>query len=137
MWIGEAERLHRSVPKCFRAALGHHFDRQAAIKIRCRSLPLMKTGFVGGTQGRDESLVLLARKGAVDVVGSRPTRASLVVTRLKPRLIEVDAVAMDYGCDCVDKCQLLFAGQSADFHCQTRRREWAGGDDNAVPVVRG
>src|SRR5262245_39888091 len=100
--------------KRLRAALGHHLNRQAAVKIWRRSLPLMETGLVGGEQGRDEGLVLFASERTVDVVGAGPARAGLVVARLEPGLIEVDTVTMHDRRDRVEKCELLFAGQPAD-----------------------
>ena len=58
--IGEAERLHRPMPQCFGAALGHDLDRQAAVEIGRRTFPLMEAGLVGGEQGRDERFILFA-----------------------------------------------------------------------------
>src|SRR4051794_23031956 len=43
--IGQAERLHRSVPQRLASALGHYLDRQAAVEIG-RRLPLVKADLV-------------------------------------------------------------------------------------------
>ena len=57
--IGEAERLHRAVAQRFAAALGHHFDRQAAVEIRRRLFEIVERDFVAGKQRIDEAVILL------------------------------------------------------------------------------
>src|SRR6185312_3563307 len=32
-WVGEADRLHRTVPQCLDTTLGHDLDRQASVEI--------------------------------------------------------------------------------------------------------
>ena len=44
--IGQAEWLHRAVAQRLAAALGHHFDRQAAVEIRRRCLEFVERDFV-------------------------------------------------------------------------------------------
>ena len=58
MRVGEAERLHRAVTQGFAAALGHHFDRQAAVEIGRRRLEIVKCGLFAGKQRIDEGVVL-------------------------------------------------------------------------------
>ena len=96
----------------------------------------MKHGLVAGEQRVDEGVILLARQRAVDVVGARAAGAGLVVARLEPGLLEIDAVAMHDRRDGVEKGQRVFAGERADAGGEIGRGERAGGDDDAVPFVR-
>ena len=40
--VGQPDRLHRPVPQRLGAALGHHFDRQAAVEIGRVGLPVLE-----------------------------------------------------------------------------------------------
>ena len=87
--IGQPERLHRAVAQGLDAALGHHFDRQAAVEIG-RRFPFVKRRLVAGDQRLDEGLILFARQRAIDVVGAGAAGTGLVVARLEPRDIHID-----------------------------------------------
>src|SRR5712692_8346945 len=73
MRIGEAERFERPVPERLRAALGHDFDRQAALEIR-RRFPFVEGGFFAGDQRGDERLVLIAVERTIDVIGAMASK---------------------------------------------------------------
>src|SRR5215470_10845131 len=95
----------------------------------------MKTGLVAGEQFANKNLILFARQRAVDVIRARATRAGLVVARLKPCLLQVNAVAMDDWCNGVEKSKLLFAGPAGDCSGESRRGERAGCDNDVVPII--
>ncbi len=133
--VGQADRLHRPEAQGLGAARGHHLDRQAALEVG-GALPLLELGLLAGQQGGDEGLVLRLVERAVDVVGAVAARADLVVARLEPGLLQVDAVAIDDRRDGVEEGQVLLAGEGADRLRERRRRQRAGGDDDVVPVLR-
>ena len=111
--VRQPDRLHRPVPQRLAAALGHHLDRQAAVEIGRRRLPLLEARLVAGEQRVDEALVLLAVERAVDVVGAGAARAGLVVARLEPGDVHVDRVAVDDRRDGVEEGELALAGERA------------------------
>ena len=113
-------------------ALGHHLDRQAALEVGRRALPLLELGGLAAEQGCDESLVLGLVERAVDVVGT----FALVVARLEPGLGEVDRVLVDDRRDGIEEGQVILAGQFADRLAERRRGQRAGRQDDRVPVVR-
>ena len=80
--VGEAERLHWPVAQCFAPALGHDFDRQAAVEIGRRDFEVLECRLLAGQQGIDERLVLFARERAIDVIGAGTAGPGLVVARL-------------------------------------------------------
>ncbi len=133
--IGQAERLHRAVTQGFAAALGHDFDRQAAVEIG-RRLETAERDLLAGDERVDEGVVLLARERAIDVVGAGAAGAGLVVARLEPGDAEVDRLAMHDRRDGVEEGERGFAGQRRDRVGERRRGEGAGGDDDAVPIRR-
>ena len=102
MGIGQPDRFHRTPAQRFPAALGHHFDRQAAVEIG-RVLEVLELGLLGGEQRVDEILVLIAIQGAVDVIGAAAAGSGLVVARLQPGLAHVDRIAMHDRRDSVEK----------------------------------
>ena len=61
MRVGEPERLHRPVAQGLAAALGHDFDRQAAVEIG-RALEFAELGLFRLKKRVDEGLVL--RRGS-------------------------------------------------------------------------
>ena len=46
--IGQPDRLHRPVPQRLVAALGHHFDRQAAVEIGRAGFPILEIHLLAG-----------------------------------------------------------------------------------------
>src|SRR5262249_61799849 len=96
------------------AALRHNLDRQTAVEIGRRGLPLLKRGLLGGEQGIDERLVLEPRHRTIDVVGAGAGRTRLVVARLPPREGRVDGVKMDDRRDGIEEGKLSLAGQPLD-----------------------
>ena len=134
--VGQPERLHRPVAQRFAPALGHHFDRQAAVEIGGRGFPIVERGLVAGEQRVDEGVILRARERTIDVVGARAAGAGLVVARLKPGLLEIDRVAMHDRRDGVEEGERVLAGQRADRGGEIGRGQWAGRNNDAVPVVR-
>ena len=133
--IGQAARLHRSVTQRFRPALGHDFDRQAAVEVRGRGLPFLEVALLAIQQRADEAVILFAVHRAVDVVLAGAAGSHLVVARLEPGNIHVDALAVDDGRNGVEEGELVFAGQGADGRCERRRRQRPRGDDDIVPVL--
>ena len=117
------------------AALGHHFDRQAAVEVWRRLFEFVERDFVAGEQRIDEALVLFARQRTIDVVGAGAGRSGLVVARLKPGDVEIDRVAMHDRRNGVEERQRVFSGATADRLGKLRRGQRAGGDDDAVPVA--
>ena len=136
MGVGEAERLHRSVAQGLAAAFGHHLDRQAAVEIG-RVLEFAKLGLFGGQQRVDEGPVAVAVERAVDIGFGVAARAWLVVARLPPCDVEIDAVEVDdrrYG---VEERERLLARRVADGFRQRRRGQRPRGDDGWTPVSGG
>ena len=104
-----------SVTQRLGAALGHDLDRQAAIEIGGRvASHSLKPILSPLDQRLDEGVVLFAIHRAVDVIRPRAAGADLVVTRLEPRLVHVDGVAVDDGRDGIEKGEGLGAGERAD-----------------------
>jgi hypothetical protein len=131
--IGEAERLERSMPQGFAAALGHDLDRQTTIEIRRVRFPFVERDFFGGEQRVDESVILRAVERTIDVIGAGAAGARLVVTRLRPGDLHVDGFAMHDRRDGVEKRERCLAAAIADRFRQRGRGEGAGRDDHAVP----
>ena len=121
MRIRKAERFHRTMPQRLASALGHDFDRQAAIEIRRRHFEIPENGFLAGEQRIDEFAVLPARQRTVDVIGAGAARPGFVVARLKPGDIEIDRIAMNDRGQGIEECQRVFAGQRAYRIGQLRR----------------
>ncbi len=120
----------------FAAALGHDFDRQAAVEIGRRRLEIVECGFLARKQRIDEGVVLRARQRAIDVIGAGAARPDLVVARLKPDDVEIDRVAVHDRRNGVEEGERVFAGQPAQRVGERRRRQRAGGDDDVVPLAR-
>ena len=57
MWIGQANGFHRPETQRFAAPFGHHFNRQASIKIPC-CFTFMKFGFFRLEQRIDKAFIL-------------------------------------------------------------------------------
>ncbi len=117
------------------AALGHHFDRQAAVEIG-RALEFAKLGLFRRQKRVDERLVLVAAHRAIDVSLGVAAWADLVVARLHPRHVHIDRMAVDDRRDRVEKGERAFAGQLADRLGQRRGGERPRRDDHIVPVLR-
>ncbi len=114
MGVGEADRLHRAVGEGLAAALGHDLDRQAALEIGRRRLPLLERGLLAGNQRVDEGVILRLVERAVDVVGVAAAGPDLVVARLQPAHAHVDAVMMHDRGDGIEEGELGFAGERLD-----------------------
>ena len=119
--IGEPDRFHRAVPQRLGAALRHHLDRQAAVEIG-RVFPFVEARLVAGVQRIDEGGILVAVERAVDVVGAGAARARLVVARLEPGDVHVDAVAMDDRRNGVEEGERILAGEARRARRQGRAR---------------
>jgi len=114
----QTDRPHRAEAQRLGAALGHHFDRHAALEV-ARLLELVRQHFAARVDRGDERLVLELVERAVDVVPDADiaTRARLAVAvparrgeRAVPvdrfrrndrrdRIVEVHAVAAELGAD--------------------------------------
>ena len=132
--IGQADGLHRAVAQGLAAALGHDLDGQAAVEIG-DVLPRLELRLRAVQQGVDESLVLGLVHGAVDIGGGVAAGAFLVVARLPPGGVEIDAVGVDDGGDGVEEAEGVLAGQLQDGFGQGRGGQGAGGDDDIVPIL--
>src|SRR5262249_31033311 len=77
--VGQPDRFHRSMPQCLVAALGHHFDRQAAVEIRRVGFPVLEVGLFARDQRMDEGVVLFFCQRTIDVVRAGAPGAGLVV----------------------------------------------------------
>ena len=110
MRVGEADRLHRSVPQRLGTALGHDLDGQAAVEIGC-AFPLLELGLLAIHQRRDEGLVLVLVHRAVDVVLAVASRPDLVVARLEPGDVHIDRLDMHDRRDCVEEGEGVRAGR--------------------------
>ena len=94
MGIGEAHRLHRAVTQSLASSLGHDLDRQAAVEIR-RSLPFLETHRIASDQRIDEGVIIGLAHRAVDVVLASSAGPYLVIARLVPADVHIDAVAVN------------------------------------------
>ena len=117
------------------AAFGHDLDRQAAVEIG-HVLPVLELGLGAVQQGVDEGLVLGLVHRAVDVGGGVSARAFLVIARLTPGDVEIDAVGMDDGGDGVEEAEAFLARRLQDGLGQGGRGQGASGDDDIVPLLR-
>ena len=132
--VGEPDRLHRPVAQGLAAALGHDFDREAAVEIG-RGLEFAEFGLLRREKRVDEGLVLIAAHRAIDVSLGVPARADLVVARLHPRHVHIDRMAVHDRRDRVEKGERAFARQSADRLGQRGGGERPGRDNDIVPVL--
>jgi hypothetical protein len=121
----------------FRAALGHDFNRQAALEIRRRLLPLLELGFLGSEESGDEGVVLFLRQWTIDVVLAGAAGSRLVVTRLEPGDRPIDRMMMNDRRDRVEEGEIVLTGQTAQGFRQGRGGQGTGGDDHIVPFGRG
>src|SRR5262249_2691490 len=103
--ISQSDRLHGTMAQRLAASLRHHLDRQAAVEIGRRTLPILELGFLARQQRADKRVVLRLAHWAVDVIGAGATRAGLVVTRLEPGDRHVDAVSVHYWRNRIEECQ--------------------------------
>ncbi|MNX74228.1 hypothetical protein D3C86_1056610 [compost metagenome] len=117
------------------ATFGHDLDGQAAVEVG-DVLPLLELGLGAVQQGVDEGLVLGLVHRAIDVGGGVAAGAFLVIARLTPGDVEVDAVGVDDGGDGVEEAEALLAGHLQDGVGQGGRGQRAGGDDDIVPLFR-
>ena len=134
--VGEADRLHRAVAQGLATPFGHHLDRQAAIEIAGR-LALVKLGLFGGHERVDKGLVVGLGHRTVEVGLLLLFGFALVIARLRPDRVHVDAVGIDDGRDGVEKGQRFGARLCRDGLSQTLRRQRSGGDDPMTAVGQG
>ncbi|QTK78486.1 hypothetical protein AT6N2_C0610 [Agrobacterium tumefaciens] len=135
MGVGQAHRFHRPVAQCLTTPLGHDLDRQAAIKIG-RAFPFLETDGITRNQRVDEGIVLLLIQRAVDIILARATGTDLVVTRLVPADIHVDAVAMHDRGDGVEEGERILTRLGLDGGGKIRRGEGTGRNDGVAPFLR-
>ncbi len=133
--VGQADGLHRAVAQGLAAALGHDLDRQAAVEIG-DVLPLLEVSLGAVQQGVDEGFVLGLVHRAVDVGRLVAAGAFLVIARLAPGDVEVDAVGVQDRRDGVEEAERFLARGLQDGVGQGGRGQRAGGDDDVVPVFR-
>ncbi len=112
--IGQPDRFHRPVTQRFVAALGHHFDRQAAVEVGRIGFPFLEVGLLARDQRVDEGVILLFGQRAIDVVGAGAAGAHLVVARLKPRHRHIDGIPVHDRGDRIEERQRALVGQFAD-----------------------
>src|SRR5262245_167185 len=136
MGVGEADGFHGAKTQGVAAALGHHLDRQAALKVGRGGLPGLEARFFGGEERGDEGVVLALSHGAINVIGARTAGAGLVIARLTPGDLGIDAIEMHDRRNGIEKSQFALTGELLDGGRQGRRRERTGGDDDAVPLGR-
>uniref|UniRef100_A0A0N4Z8C9 LigA n=1 Tax=Parastrongyloides trichosuri TaxID=131310 RepID=A0A0N4Z8C9_PARTI len=111
--VRQADRLHRTVAQGLAAALGHDLDRQAAVEIG-HVLPFLEVSLGAVQQGVDEGLVLGLVHRTVHVSRLVAAGAFLVIARLAPGHVEVDAVGVNDRRDGVEEAEGLFARRLQD-----------------------
>ena len=131
--IGQADGLERSPAQGLMTALSHDLDGQAAVEIG-HILPFLELGLGTVEQGLNKGLILLLVHGAIDIGRLVAAGAFLVIARLTPRNVHIDAVRMDDGGDGVEEGQLPLAGQVQDGLRQGRGSQGTGRDNDIVPV---
>ena len=89
-------------------ALGHHFDRQATVKV-LRRFPYTEFRLFGLKQCIHEGFVLVSRHWAVDIGLALVFRRALVVARLLPGNGHVHAIRVDDRSYGIKEGQALFA----------------------------
>ena len=122
------------MPQRFAAALGHDFDGQATVEVGC-ALPFLEGRRLARQQSIHEGIVPRLVERAVDVVEPVAAGSDLVVARLEPGLVEIDAVPIDDRRDRIEEGQMLLAGQRRDGARQTRRGQRTRGQDDVGPVA--
>jgi hypothetical protein len=88
----------------------------------------VRGGAVGGEQGLDEGVVLVAREGAVQVVGAAVER--LVVAGGGEGDVAVHGGSVDDRADRVVEIEALAAGAPGDVGGERARGQRSGGDDD-------
>src|SRR5262245_9916451 len=136
MGVREADGFHGAKTQGVAAGLGHHLDRQAALKIGRGGFPGLEARFFGGEERGNEGFVLALSHGTINVVGARAAGAGLVIARLTPGDLGIDAVEMHDRRNGIEKSQFALTGELLDGGRQGWRRERTGGDDDAVPLGR-
>ena len=129
--VAQAHRLHRPEAQGFGAAGRCHLDRQAALEIGRVLFPILELALLALEKCRHEGLVLVPIQRAIDIVRPVP----LVVARLEPGHLKIDAVLVNNRRDGIEKGQLVFAGERRDGLRKGRRSQRPGGDDDAPPVL--
>ena len=132
--IGQPARFHRPMAQRFAPARGHHLNRQTAIEIGRVGFPFFEIGGFAVEQRVDEAVILGFVHWAVDIVFARTARAQLVVARLVPADIHINAVVIDYRCNRVEKGQPVLARHASNGLRQRRRGQRAGGNNRAGPI---
>jgi hypothetical protein len=133
--MAQANRLHRAVPQRLPSAFGHHFDGQATVEIR-HLFPVLELVQVSSQQGIDEGVVLILVHRTVQVIGAIAGWSDLVIARLRPDDIHVDAVFVHDGGNRIEEGQCILAGKRLDAGCQSRGGQGTCGDDDIVPLGR-
>ena len=118
------------------AALRHHLDGQAAVKIGGVLFPLLEVGLVAFEQLVDEGVVFFFRERTIYVIRAGAARSRLVVAGLEPGLVHVNRVEIDDRRNGVEEGQLILTSEGQHCFRQRGRSEGAGGDDDAAPVLR-
>ena len=127
--IAQANRLHGAKAQRVAAAAGEDFNGEAALEI-IEFFPLLGFGGLGGQQGIDKALVLLAVHGAVDVVG-----CAFVPARGHVDAVHVNGIGIDDGGDGVVKGQVTGTGDALDLGTQRVGGEGASRQNGALRAV--
>jgi hypothetical protein len=93
--------------------------------------------FLCSQQSIDETLVLLTRQRAIDIVGTIAGGACLFIAGLEPGDVEIDRVTVNDGCDGVEEGERIMAGRTPNRVTQCRRSERPCGNDGRVPFRGG
>ena len=77
------------------AARGHHLYRQTAVEIGRVGFPFFEIGGFAVEQRVDKAVILRLIHRAIDIILARAAGAELVIARLDPADIHIDAVVID------------------------------------------
>ena len=119
--------------KGFATAFSHNLDRKAAIKIRRIFFPVLEFGFITFDQGIDEGVIFGLIHRAVDVI----LAVALVIARLEPCLVEINAFLIDNRRNRIKEGEAFFAGFGPNGFGEWARGQRAGSNDGMFPFHGG
>ncbi len=117
----------------FTTAFGHDFNRKTAVEIGRVFFPFLEFGFLAFNERVYKAVIFVRIHRAVDII----LAVALVISRLEPGLVEIDAFLIDNWCNCIKEGQAFFAGNLADGVGQRTRRQGTGGNDGLFPFLGG
>ena len=109
MGVAQPNRFHGTKAKGFAATFGHDLNRKAAVKIPS-CFTGFKLGFFSVEKRIDKGLILLFVHRAIEIGCALFFCVALIIARLHPGAVHVDAIGIYDRSNCIKKGQGLCAG---------------------------